>query len=103
MMKRMFGGACLLGALVFGGAAEANAQVFTPTYMSPRASSDIGLYLSDGPGEFAAEGILRRHFGSFDIGVRGGIADTHDLSFMVGGEFRHPVAVTSPVDLAATA
>ena len=81
---------------------KAEAQVFTPTFMAPRQSSDIGLYLNDGPGEFSIEGILRRGFGAYDLGVRLGLADTEDLTILVGGELRHPVAQTAPIDLAVT-
>lgn len=102
MMKRTFGGTLLVGALLLGGAAEAHAQVFTPTYMAPRASSDLGVYLSDGPGDFAVEGIIRRHFGGFDLGFRGGLADAGDVSGLIGAELRHPLAVASPIDLAVT-
>ncbi len=93
-----------LVAMVFAvvGAGELKAQIFTPTYMAPRQSSDMGLYLSNGPGDFALEGIVRRGFGGFDLGVRAGVADIDDASFMVGGEFRHPVAVAAPIDIAVT-
>lgn len=81
---------------------EVGAQVYTPTFMAPRASSDVGIYLSDGPGEFSVEGIFRRDFGGFDLGLRAGVADTHDLSVLVGGEYRNPLAVAAPIDLALT-
>lgn len=85
-----------------GFAADAEAQVFTPTFMAPRQSSDIGLYLNDGPGDFSIEGILRRNFGPFDLGFRAGLADAGDLMLLVGGDLRHPVAQDAPVDLAVT-
>ena len=50
---------CLLGliAAALTTAGGAQAQVFTPTFLGPRSSSDFGVYLSDGPGELAAEAI----------------------------------------------
>lgn len=92
----------ITAVLAVVGVGELKAQVFTPTYMAPRLSSDMGLYLSDGPGEFALEGILRRGFGGYDLGVRVGLADTEDVTFLIGGELRHPVAQTAPIDLAVT-
>lgn len=85
-------------------AAGAEAQVFTPTFMGPRASSDFGVYLSDGPGELAAEAIWRRGFGGYDLGFRVGIADTEpDAAVLLGGELRSPLRVgTAPLDLALT-
>lgn len=82
--------------------ARAEAQVFTPTYLSPVRSSDIGVYLNDGPGEFSVEGIWRSGFGEFDLGFRGGIADTDDLSVLIGADYRHPLAFGAPVAIAAT-
>lgn len=96
--------AVMAGVVVFGAlnAGNVQAQVFTPTFMAPRQSSDIGVYLNDGPGEFSLEGILRRNFGSYDLGFRLGLADTEDLSILVGGDLRHPIAPTAPIDLSLT-
>lgn len=81
-----------------------SAQVFTPTYQAPRSSSDVGIYLSDGPGSLAVEGVLRRGFGGYDMGLRAGIADTQDVSVMLGADLRNPLSVgTAPIDLAFTA
>lgn len=96
----------LLGAvaalLAAGGGARA--QVFTPTFQGPRASSDVGAYLSDGPGDLAIEGIWRQGFGGANLGLRLGIADTDpDLSLLLGGDLRSPLrAGTAPLDLALT-
>lgn len=92
----------LLAALTTAGAAEA--QIFTPTFMAPRGSSDFGVYLSDGPGELAAEAIWRRGYGGNDLGFRVGIADTEpDASVLLAGELRSPLSVgTAPIDLAVT-
>lgn len=80
----------------------AQAQVFTPTYMAPRSASDVGIYLSDGPGSFAVEGIWRRSYGGYDLGLRAGLADTRDVSILIGGEYRNPISTTSPIDIAFT-
>jgi hypothetical protein len=80
----------------------AHAQVFTPTYMAPRSGADLGIYLSDGPGDFAVEGILRRGFGGYDLGLRLGLADTDDLTLLISGELRNPIATGAPLDLAIT-
>jgi hypothetical protein len=97
---RMFLSAGLAAAALQATAAQA--QVFTPTYMAPRPASDVGIYLADGPGEFAVEGIWRRSYGGYDLGLRGGLADTPDVSILIGGEFRNPISADAPVDLAFT-
>ena len=97
---------CLLGllaaALTTVGGAEA--QIFTPTFMGPRSSSDVGIYLSDGPGDLAVEGIWRGGFGGYDLGLRLGIADTEpDLGALIGAELRSPLALAgAPLDVALT-
>lgn len=101
-MQKKFGvmvGAALIG--VFG-VQVLEAQTFTPTFMAPYASSDVGVYLSDGPGDFAIEGIWRGNYGGQDLGLRGGVADTDDLSILVGAEIRHPVALAAPLAIAVT-
>ncbi|CAN5300167.1 hypothetical protein BH20GEM2_BH20GEM2_15650 [soil metagenome] len=80
-------------------AAPARAQVFTPTYMSPRISDDLGVYLSDGPGDLAIEGVLRRGA----LGLRAGFADIGDGALMIGGEYRHRIAASAPLEFAFTA
>lgn len=77
------------------------AQVFTPTFMSPQRSADVGVYLSDGPGDFAVEGIWRRNLGAYDLGFRAGIADVGGLVVLVGAEFRTPLEIAdAPVEVA---
>ena len=103
MSKRFGSGVAIVLALLSALAEPARAQVFTPTFLGPRSSSDVGVYLSDGPGELAVEGIWRRASGGYDLGLRVGLADTEDLSLLVGGELRSPLgAGAAPLDLALT-
>jgi len=99
-MKRAWFAA--VAAVVFA-AAPVKAQVFTPTFQSTERSNDIGLYLSDGPGDLAVEGIWRRNFGVGDLGLRAGFADLGDGELMLGADWKQPLALgTAPVDLALT-
>lgn len=83
---------------------RALAQVFTPTFLAPRAGSSVGVYLSDSPGDLAVEGILRSSFGGYDLGFRGGIMDIGGAQLTLGGELRNPLRLgTAPVDIAFTA
>jgi hypothetical protein len=83
--------------LAFAGTAQA--QVFTPTYMSPRMINELGVHLSDGPGDLAIEGIWR----SGTLGLRVGYADAWDGVLLIGGELRTPLAMTgAPLGLAFT-
>jgi hypothetical protein len=83
----------------------ASAQVFTPTFMPPRPETTLGVYVSD-LGDLAVEAIGRGHFGSFDLGLRGGVVDWkgEGTSLSVGGEQRNPHSMgTAPIDLSLTA
>ena len=94
--------ACAAAAALLS-AVPAAAQVFTPTFQSTRRGSDIGIYLSDGPGDLAAEGIWRRGFGTGDLGLRLGFADVGDGDVLVGADWRQPLNLqTAPIDLALT-
>lgn len=85
------------------GTTSVQAQVFTPTFQSTARSSDIGLYLSDGPGDLALEGIWRRNFGSGDLGLRAGFADVSDGALLLGVDWRQPLNLqTAPLDLIVT-
>ena len=85
------------------GTTSVQAQVFTPTFQSTARGSDIGLYLSDGPGELALEGIWRRNFGTGDLGLRAGFADVGDGALLLGVDWRQPLNLqTDPLDLALT-
>jgi hypothetical protein len=102
-MKKQSSALC---AVLVGGmmaAVPARAQVFTPTFQSTERSNDIGIYLSDGPGKLAVEGIWRRGFGTGDLGLRGGFADLGDGELLLGADWRQPLALqTQPVDLGLT-
>jgi hypothetical protein len=102
-MKRYIGSCVLLAAGILFGTTTVEAQVFTPSFMAPRRSMDVGVYLSDGPGEFAVEGIWRRGFGEFDLGFRAGVADTPEASILLAGEYRNPLALSAPIDVSITA
>ena len=89
-----------LAAVVLA-AAPACAQVFTLPFQSTERGSDIGLYLSDGPGDLAIEGIWRRGFGTGDLGLRAGFADLGDGELLLGADWRQPLALgTQPIELA---
>jgi hypothetical protein len=93
-------------AVIVMSAQAAGAQVFTPTYLAPRVSSDLGVYVSDGPGDLAVEGIWRRPLGGgAGLGLRAGFADANDGSaLLLGIDYRNPLSLagTAPVDLALT-
>jgi hypothetical protein len=85
----------------------AAAQIFTPSYLAPRQSSDLGIHISDGwarGGGLAVEGVWRRGNGSYDLGLRGGIAETSgDAVLLIGGDYRRPLVIqTEPLIMALT-
>lgn len=101
MRKQVFATAALAAALF--AAAPARAQVFTLPFQSTERGNDIGLYLSDGPGDLAIEGIWRRGFGTGDLGLRAGFADSDNGELLLGADWRQPLALgTQPIDLALT-
>ena len=84
-------------------AGTAQAQVFSPPFMSPVPTSDFGIYVSD-VGSLAVEGIWRRISRGGDVGLRAGYADRRDGALMVGIEMRNPVVLAgAPIGLAFTA
>lgn len=100
-MKVMLGAVVVCAALASAGRVEA--QVFSPTYMAPRVANEIGVYVSDSPGDLTAEGSLRGNFGGTMLGLRAGFADMNDAQLTIGGELLHPLAVMSaPLDFAVT-
>ena len=82
----------LVAVAAIAGAHQAQAQVFTLPFMSPQSGSNsLGVYLND-IADLSVEGIARSDFGSFTLGVRGGIIDAgDDLGITVGGELRSPL------------
>jgi hypothetical protein len=107
MMKRSYPLVrALLLALALAALPRAlSAQVFTPTFLSPRQGGSTGVYVSDfDPGDLAVEGILRSGFGPFDLGIRAGVVDAGGTDFTIGGEYRNPLTLgTAPIDVAVTA
>lgn len=87
----------LFGAAVLcaGIAGPVRAQVFTPTLVVPAAPAPfIGGALSAGIGRddgFALEGILRRPFGEYQLGVRAGLVDADGLAVLLGLEYANPL------------
>ncbi|HET6763175.1 MAG TPA: hypothetical protein VFH27_05870 [Longimicrobiaceae bacterium] len=92
----------LAAAMATGSAASA--QVFTPTFMGPASSGDVGVYVSEAAGGTAIEGIWRQRASSYDLGLRAGFIDAGDGALSVGAEIRSPLHVQSePISLALTA
>jgi hypothetical protein len=87
-----------VAAALVAGAEKVEAQVFTPSYQAPVVMNDLGIYLSDGPGDLALEGIYR----AGPIGLRVGFVDAAEDLISIGGEFRSPIQA-APIDLAFTA
>ncbi len=88
--------AAVAGALAMA-AGAADAQVFTPSYQAPVVINDLGVYLSDGPGDLALEGIWR----GGPLGLRVGYVDAADGLLSLGADARMPLA--APIDIAFTA
>ena len=99
MRKNMFvTGAALLVAMT--AATESQAQVFTPTYTSPRLVNEFGVNVSDYPGNLGVEGIWR----GGPLGLRVGYANEDSGILSIGGEFRAPLQLSdAPLGLALTA
>jgi len=103
MRKLPFVFAALAAASLALSPRASSAQVFTPTYMAPRPSNDVGIYF-DNIGDFGLEGIIRRHYVGNDLGLRVGVVGGDASALMVGGELRSPLSLqTAPLDLALTA
>lgn len=81
-------------------ATPAAAQVFTPSYQSPFLLRDLGVYVSDGPGDLTLEGIYR----TGGAGLRVGFVDfDSDDLLSVGADYRAPLSVGAPIAVAWTA
>lgn len=96
-MKKVMSAAAVAAGALLVSASSAGAQVFTPSYQSPVPMNDLGIYLSDGPGDSAFEGIYREG----PLGLRVGYVDALDGLLSVGGEVRVPL--TAPIPVAFTA
>ena len=86
-------------------ASAAEAQVFTPTFLSPVPSNDFGVYVTDWDGDaLGIEGIWRRQSrGGSNIGLHAGYVDLGDGSLSVGIDIRNPVVLAgAPIGLAFT-
>lgn len=95
MRTRIFSWVAVVSSLVV--AAHAEAQIFTPSYMSPVPMNELGLYVSD---DDAVEGLLRG--GAY--GLRVGYVDEAGGLLSLGGELRSPMAFAgAPLALALTA
>jgi hypothetical protein len=101
-MKRTLLAAAALAAAMMG-ASALEAQVFTPTYTSPRLTNDIGIYLNDGPGSLGVEGIWR----GGPLGLRVGYIDAGGGSgglIGIGAELRNALPMAAaPMALAFVA
>lgn len=101
-MKKNWWGAAAVAVAMGVAAPSAGAQVFTPTFMAPRVSNDLGIYYSD-RGDFALEGIARGSFGGSNLGLRVGLVEPRgegDAAISLGGEFRSPIVLRgAPIDL----
>lgn len=95
----------LLTAVVIALPGRVHAQITTPTFQGARSGSDVGASLSatsDGGG--ALEGILRRRYGTYDLGFRVGLLTGGDAAVTLGGDFRNPFQLgIPPLDAAITA
>ncbi len=94
----------LAALAAFAAVESASAQVFTPTYQSPRLTNDIGIMVGDAVfegGDLTVEGIWR----GGPLGFRLGFTELgEDGALLLGGELRNPIAlVGAPMGLAFTA
>jgi hypothetical protein len=99
MRYRVFSGiGAFIAPLLVAGTVQA--QVFTPTFTSPRLLNEVGIYLSDGPGDLTVEGIWR----GGPLGLRVGFVDGWGGLLSVGGEVRTPLVIEgAPLGLAFVA
>jgi hypothetical protein len=80
-------------------ATSVQAQVFTPTFTSPRMVNELAVNLNDGPGDLGVEGMWR----GGPLGLRVGYVDWYDGLLSIGGEFRNPLPMAGvPLGLALT-
>jgi hypothetical protein len=102
-MQIMNAGKCLMSLVAvaaLGSVGAAEAQVFTPTYTSPRLVNEIGVNVSQYPGDLGIEGLWR----GGPLGLRVGYGNADGGMLMLGGELRSPVEMgAAPLGLAFTA
>jgi hypothetical protein len=80
-------------------ATSAQAQVFTPTFTSPRMVNEVAVNLNDGPGDLGVEGMWR----GGPIGLRVGYVDWRGGLLSIGGEYRNPLPMAgAPLGLGFT-
>jgi hypothetical protein len=97
--------AALAAVATFVAVGSAGAQVFTPTYQSPRLTNDLGIHVGDAvnePGDLSVEGIWR----GGPLGLRVGFTElgNDNGALLLGAELRNPIAlVGAPMGLAFTA
>jgi hypothetical protein len=73
------------------------AQIFTPTFTSPRLLNEVGVYVNDGPGDISVEGIWR----GGPLGLRVGFVDWRGGLLSLGAEYRMPIPIAgAPMGLA---
>jgi hypothetical protein len=81
-------------------AAGIEAQVFTPTFTSPRLLNEMGVYVNDGPGDISIAGIWR----GGPLGLRVGYVDWRGGLLSLGAEYRIPMPLAgAPLGLAFVA
>lgn len=97
-MKKNWMTAAAVAGAVAASVSAAEAQVFTPSYQAPVVMNDLGIYISDGPGDMALEGIYR----AGPLGLRVGFVDAGSDLISIGGELRAPME-SAPIDVAFTA
>lgn len=102
-MKRYLLQIALFGCLTAGAHSAASAQIFTPGYLPPAGGPEVGIFVSDGPGDIAVEAIWRRNIDAGRFGLRGGIAEGAELSAIVGADFSWPLLDATPIQIAPTA
>jgi hypothetical protein len=102
-MKHKLIAASVAAGVLF--ASQGQAQVFTPTFLSPVPSNDFGVYVSDWGGDaLGVEGIWRRQSrGGGNVGIHAGYVDLGDGSLSLGVDLRNPVILAgAPIGLAFT-
>jgi hypothetical protein len=85
--EKEFVGPAIAAFVPFLVAAGVEAQMFTPTFTSPRLLNEMGVYVNDGPGDISVEGIWR----GGPLGLRVGFVDWQGGLLSLGAEYRMPM------------